>query len=246
LTTGQFKFHSDNAFSDDGTAIGMMTLFLEGIIPSTGSLAIPLNDEEYQTPSFLCPASLFSFGYANRTIRIPVNLGELKFQFGTGTASYTFPSGGVYDVHFDSSWNTVTGVNKVGPLDSQFQYLSVNASRPAYYPSSLGATSTLRGSSCTFYCDWVPSSTLSGFMLSDNNSGTMVNETWTSFSSLGSGNSWSNFTLILNSSAVTIQWLFYANDTSNNWNDPMPLQYFAITPGIQASGGGGSRIPYMD
>jgi hypothetical protein len=229
-SAGRFKYHSDNAFSDDGTAIGMMTLFLEGIIPSTGSLAIPLNDEAYQTPSFLTPASLFSFDYANRTIRIPVNPGELKFQFGTKIASYTFPSTGIYDVQFDGDWNTIVSVNKVGPLNTQFQYLIVPPS--AYYPSSLGETSTLAGCKSTFYCDWLPSTTLSGFMLSDNNTGTMVNETWTSFSSLGSGNSWSNFTLILNDTAATIQWLFYANDTDNKWKDPMPLQYMTIRVGI--------------
>jgi len=231
-SAGRFEDTSNGPFSDSATAEGMMTLFLEGIVPSTGSLAMPLNDEGYQDIWDLTPASLFGFDYANTRIRIPVNPGELKFQFGTGVASYTFPSAGVYEVQFDNSWNTVTSVNKVGPLDSQFQYLQFNTYPPTYYPSSLGATSTLAGSNSTFRCDWFPSATLSGFILSSNNTGTMVNETWTSFSSLGSGNTWSNSTLVLNSSAVMIQWLFYANSSDNKWNDIMPLQYLTITPRI--------------
>lgn len=236
-SAGRFKLHSDVGFSDDGTALGMMTLFLEGIIPSTGSLAMPLNDEGYQDVEGLSPATLFRFDYANTRIRIPVNPGELKFQFGTGVASSTFPSAGVYDVQFDSSWNVVTSVNWAGPLDSQFEYLAANtsspASPPAYYPPSLGVTSTLASSNSTFYCEWFPSATLSGFMLSDNNTGTMVNETWTSFNSLGMGNSWSNTSLTLNDTANSVvQWKFYANDTSNNWNDTMPFQNLTIRPKI--------------
>ena len=231
-SAGRFKFHSDGGFSDDGTAAGMMTLFLEGIIPETGTLAMPLDDESYQDICGLSPASLFGFDYSNSRIRIPVNPGGLEFQFGTKAVTCRFPSAGVYDVQFDSTWNTVTNVTKVGPLDNQFQYLESNTSLPTYYPSSLGETSVLTGSNSTFYCDWAPNVPLSGFMLSDNNSGTMINETWTSFNSLGSGNSWSNCTIVLNSSSALIQWLFYANDTSNNWNQPMALQYVAVRPGI--------------
>jgi hypothetical protein len=301
------------------TGAGLMIMFYNGIVPGTGSLAIPLTDETYEDTCSNNPATMFNFNYNARTIMIPVDAGQINFTFGSGTASYTFPQTGVYVVHFSDDWNTVTSASYSGPLDPQFKYVPItntpppttatlqvdaqttqsdalngvpvtlagveientpatwtlnlgtyslsvpqtfsgytfqqwsdattSTSRtidlqsattltavysatspppPAYYPSSLGETSTLAGRNSTFYCDWFPSTTLSGFMLSDNNTGTMVNETWTSFSSLGSGNSWSNFTLTLNSSAVTIQWLFYANDTGNNWNDPMPFQYLTI------------------
>jgi hypothetical protein len=231
-SSGRFMMSSAGSFSDSATAVGMMTLFLEGITPSTGSLAMPLNDEGYEDVFGLSPASLFRFDYVNETIRIPVNPGELKFQFGTETASHAFSSAGVYEVQFDSSWNTITNVNKVGPLNSQFQYLAINTSPPTYHPLSLGVTSAIAGFNSTFYCDWSSSTPLSGFILSDNNTGTMVNETWTSFNSLGTGNSWSNYTLTLNSSAVTIQWLFYANSSADAWNDTMPPQYLTIRPGI--------------
>jgi parallel beta-helix repeat protein len=124
---GRFKGTSDGSFSDDATAEGMMTLFLEGIIPSNGSLAMPLNEEGYQDVCDLSPVSLFSFDYVNRTICMPVNPGELKFQFGTQVVSYVFPSAGIYQVDFGNNWNSIVSAKYVGPLDSQFKYLSTRA-----------------------------------------------------------------------------------------------------------------------
>jgi parallel beta-helix repeat protein len=124
---GRFNGTSDSPFSDGATAEGMMTLFLEGIIPNTGSLAVPLDEEGYQDVCNPSPASLFGFDYANRTICIPVNPGELKFQFGTQVVSCVFPSAGIYQVNFGNNWNSITGVEFVGPLDSQFKYLNERA-----------------------------------------------------------------------------------------------------------------------
>jgi parallel beta-helix repeat protein len=124
---GRFSGTSDGSISDDATAEGMMTLFLEGIIPNTGSLAMPLDEEAYQDVCDLSPASLFGFDYANRTICIPVNPGELEFQFGTQVVSCVFPSAGIYQVDFGNNWNSIIGVKYVGPLDSQFKYLNAQA-----------------------------------------------------------------------------------------------------------------------
>jgi parallel beta-helix repeat protein len=130
---------------------GMLTLFLEGIIPNTGSLAMPLNDEGYQYAIVSgLPSSLFQFDYANKRIRIPVNPGEIKFQYGTGIASYVFPSAGVYEVQFDNSWNTVTGASLVEPLPSLFQYLQGNISSPPTPNPPLASF------------DWSPSSPVTG------------------------------------------------------------------------------------
>ena len=150
---GQFKLRSGASFPPGqyaATPMGMKTLFLEGIIPSTGSLAIPLNDESYEDVCNAFPSSLFRFDYANRRIRIPVNPGEIKFQYGTGIASYVFPSAGVYEVQFDNSWNTVTGASLVEPLPSLFQYLQGNASSPP----------TPNPPQANF--DWSPSSPVTG------------------------------------------------------------------------------------
>ena len=121
---GRFKGASDGSFSDSATAEGMMAFFLEGVIPNTGSLAMPLDEEGYQDVCDMSPASLFGFDYANTTIHIPVNPGELKFQFGTQVVSCVFPSAGIYQVDFGSNWNSIISVKYVGPLDKQFKYLS--------------------------------------------------------------------------------------------------------------------------
>jgi hypothetical protein len=121
-SNGQFREYSDSSALD--TEEGMMLLFLEGIIPNTGSLAIPLNEEGYQDTASAFPSSLFRFDYVNRRIRIPVNSGVLKFQFGTRIASATFPLSGVYEVQFSNDWNSVIGSPKmIGPLPSLFHYL---------------------------------------------------------------------------------------------------------------------------
>ena len=131
-SNGQFSLRSGFSLSADATAMGMKTLFLEGIIPSTGSLAIPLNDEGYEFGTETAfPSSLFRFDYANKRIRIPVNPGELKFQFGSGIVSATFPSAGVYEVQFSSDWNSVVGSpTYISALPSLFHYLQSGGNGP--------------------------------------------------------------------------------------------------------------------
>lgn len=119
-SAGRFKSHSDSGFSDEGTAEGMMTLFLEGIIPDTGSLAMPLNEEGYEDTADLSPATHFQFDYDARTIRIPVWAGDIKFQFGTAETSANFPLDGVYEVKFSDDWSTVMSVNRIQDLQGYY------------------------------------------------------------------------------------------------------------------------------
>lgn len=98
--------------SNDATVCAAAILFLDGIVPVTGSLAIPAREENYaaddRTP-FL--ASEFRFDYVDHKIRIPVNAGQLSFIYGSATVSYNFPTDGVYDVEFSSDWNQIVSVN---------------------------------------------------------------------------------------------------------------------------------------
>jgi len=164
-SNGQFLWGEGASPTAEATMFGMKTLFLYGIIPNTGSLAIPLNDEAYEGAAWSSfPSSLFSFDYANRMIRIAVNPGEIKFQYGTGIASYVFPAAGVYDVQFDDSWDTVTGASLVEPLPSLFQYLSGNISslpspNPPIANFSCSPSSPVTGEPVTFDA----SSSLSGW-----------------------------------------------------------------------------------
>lgn len=130
-STNMFSYWATQGANMGSTGIGLMVLFMNGIVPKTGSLAMPLNDEYYEDAAGWSPATMFRFDYANRQIRIPVNAGTLNFIFGTGTATYTFPSTGVYQVQFSSDWNTVQSTSRIGALDSGFKYIAATTPPPS-------------------------------------------------------------------------------------------------------------------
>ena len=133
---GRFSGLDGSAGTDPETALGAFLLFLEGIIPDTGSLAIPLNEECYQDFLTNSPATLFGFDYASRKIKIPVWNGRLKFQFGSSIATADFSSDGIYEVTFGSDWNTVQAVNRIGDLGSSgFEFITEPGSGPQPSPS---------------------------------------------------------------------------------------------------------------
>jgi hypothetical protein len=124
---GRFRWRETSGFTDDATCGGAMILFLNGIVPDSGSLAIPVIDEVYQDWYSMFPASHFRFDYESQAIRIPVWAGKINFIFGTQNASYNFPEDGIYEVHFSSDWNTVTNATKVSSLSESFSYLNPHA-----------------------------------------------------------------------------------------------------------------------
>lgn len=140
----QFGWRNDGVYSVGADGPGLMYLFFNGIVPQTGSLAVPLEDESYQDSSAWAPASMFRFNYAQHWIRIPVNRGTINFEFGTGVASYNFPQNGVYTVQFSSDWNTVQSATYYSSLDPQFKYVSGSA--PPAQTGSVDVHATLNGS----------------------------------------------------------------------------------------------------
>jgi parallel beta-helix repeat protein len=129
-SSGKFSWRNNETISDTATAAGMMLLFLEGIIPDTGCLAIPLNEWTYQDLATMLPYTQFRFDYSSRRIRIPVLAGSIKFQFGTSVANAKFSLNGVYEVQFSSDWNSVLGANMISPLSDQFYYLQPTGTPP--------------------------------------------------------------------------------------------------------------------
>jgi len=90
--------------------------------------------------------------------------------------------------------------------------------------------SSVAGTAVMHSLNWTDNIGLSGYIFSfDNCTGTLTNDTWTSFS----GNTWSNVTKTINSTtSCTIRWCVYANDTSNNWNGTScqnPFNYPVLT-----------------
>ena len=97
-------------------------------------------------------------------------------------------------------------------------FKAVQDTTPPTY-SNIGANTTIAGNPCLFFTKWTDNvglATTGGFILSTNNTGLWANQTWTAFTA---NPDWSNKTLTLNTTVgVAVQWLYYANDTSNNWN----------------------------
>ncbi len=133
---GRFRWRENQNYTDDATCGGAMILFLNGIVPDSGSLAIPVIEESYQDWYSMFPASHFRFDYESQTIRIPVWAGKINFIFGTEIASYNFSDNGIYEIHFGSDWNSVTSANKISSLSERFAYLDPVVNVPSSSPPS--------------------------------------------------------------------------------------------------------------
>jgi len=91
---------------------GVMIMFLNGIVPETGSLRDNLTEESYVSNDMNFPASEYRFDYAGMMIRIPTTSGEIGFQFGSQIVSYNFTQG-VWDIYFNNDWNSIENVVSV-------------------------------------------------------------------------------------------------------------------------------------
>jgi hypothetical protein len=100
-------------YEDDASLLGAMTLFLYGIIPRNGSLAMTPSNERYQDYRTCFQTSQWQFNYNNQSIRIPIFRGNLTFIFGSQDVSCNFPEDGVYDIQFSADWNSITSASKI-------------------------------------------------------------------------------------------------------------------------------------
>lgn len=101
------------SYTQEANFLGAMTLFLYGVVPQNGSLAIDASNEKYQDYLTCFPTQKWQFNYADHSIRIPVYKGNLTFIYGTQNATADFPEDGVYNVQFSSDWNSVTQTTKI-------------------------------------------------------------------------------------------------------------------------------------
>ena len=116
---GQFKFLStDTGYSSDASSLAAMMMFLDGIVPDIGYLAINASNEAYQDYRTCFPTSEWSFNYHDQSIRIPVMQGNLSFLFGSEEVSQNFPSNGVYNIQFANDWNSILSVTQVTNITS--------------------------------------------------------------------------------------------------------------------------------
>ncbi len=75
--------------------------------------------------------------------------------------------------------------------------------------------------------NWTDNIALSGYIFEfDNGTGSFTNDSFVIFS--GTQN-WSNVTKYINETSSTMRWRFYANDTTNNWNQTSIFQYNSVS-----------------
>ncbi len=114
FSNNQFRFlNTTDSYNGDASLLGAMTLFLYGIIPGTGSLAITASNERYQDYRTCFQTSQWQFNYTDQSIRLPINKGNLTFIFGSQNVTADFPQDGVYDIQFSSDWNNITQTTKI-------------------------------------------------------------------------------------------------------------------------------------
>jgi signal peptidase len=146
--------------------------------------------------------NLASVTIGGETIQSSADLtANLKWVGGSEETSTTFFGGG------DSSINE--------ELNNEIDVIA-----PTWPDNS--TNSTLAGTDVLHSVLWNDDVQLSGYIFSfDNCENLMINETWIPFV-----DNWSNFTKTINATVnCTINWMVYANDTSNNWNATDLLSY---------------------
>jgi len=82
--------------------------------------------------------------------------------------------------------------------------------------SNNATDTTGAGNPCNFTLDWDDNVGLSGYIFSTNNTGAWANASWIAFTS-SPETAW-NVTTLNTTVGILVQWKFYANDTSDNWN----------------------------
>jgi hypothetical protein len=100
----------------------------------------------------------------------------------------------------------------IGPVPSDI-------SPPTF--GSVYTNTTTTGQPCSFDCLVNDNTNVSSYIFSTNNTGSWVNDTVATFSSFyNSTAAWANVTKTLkDTKGDTVGYLWYANDTSNNWGD---------------------------
>jgi len=130
-----FKMHSDNGVSSEATADGLSLLLLMGIVPQTGSLAIPLNEHYYEDIFSTLDSDLYNINLANYSLTFSVlNNGTFSFLYGSVPVTQNFNSSGVYQVTFTPSYNSIVNVTLLNPLPTNRIYMGTTvATLPEYY-----------------------------------------------------------------------------------------------------------------
>ena len=116
-----------------------------------------------------------------------------------------------------SSWDCPAPEQGDGAPKLEITWIEPEANPPTY--SNVGTNTTGAGNPCEFSCEWTDDTYLAGYIFGTNNTGTWNNDTWTAWTPPQTS-AWSNVTKVLNSTVgVRVEYCWWANDTSDNWNN---------------------------
>ena len=126
-STGLYRIHSDTGPSSAATALAANLLMDMGIIQTTATLAVPLEEIYYEYTYNIIDKDLYSMDFNTDSIRIPISSpGELTFLYGSTPVTCAFNEVGVWNVTFSSDWNSVISANYVGSLPTNRLYYPTN------------------------------------------------------------------------------------------------------------------------
>jgi hypothetical protein len=201
-----YTFANDN----NATAWGEILLFMLGIVPSTTTIAFPVEQLNYEDIYTVDPIMLaMNMNSGLRQISIPVvATGTITFDYGTSPVSYTFPSAGLYTITFTKSWNMILYVS--GPTSLATNVIYFYTQPPVAIVS--GPSSALVGSTIMFYIEWqqyVGLLSAFNFTAYYSNGTSFASQSWNStFTGWGgtSQTAWGNVSETLPNPAGEVKW----------------------------------------
>lgn len=85
-----------------------------GIVPGSGSIAIPVSKHFYEDNLNMINPELYAFDLTGNVLTIPVmNPGTLTFIYGRTPVTFDFKASGIYNVTFSEYYNSIINVNQI-------------------------------------------------------------------------------------------------------------------------------------
>ncbi|MEM3357279.1 MAG: LamG domain-containing protein, partial [Candidatus Bathyarchaeia archaeon] len=122
-SNGYFTWLSGTATSNDATAAGSCLLLLNGILPVSGSIAVPLEEYCYEYRYNILDGELLRINLTAKTLVLPVMTpGTINFLYNATVSGY-FAESGIYQVQFSNDWNTIVSIAKISSLPANREYV---------------------------------------------------------------------------------------------------------------------------
>ena len=128
-STGLYRIHSDTGTSYSATSLAANLLMFIGIMQTTASLAVPLEEIHYEYTYNIIDKDLFAMDLNTNSIKIAIaSPGELTFLYGSTPVTCNFDRTGVWNITFSTDWNTIESSNYLAPLPTNRMYYPTNIS----------------------------------------------------------------------------------------------------------------------